>query len=185
MRTICDHVRAIIQRQMDGDAIAQRDAQSVEAHLAACAACRSFTHDLTRIVGLVERLPAVAAPPGMAVRVIEQATAPSPERRPQAWLWRMGHAWTLWAGVAGFAILLYQMGTRRGLSLLNLHKAISEWLSLIDLSNLGSLLQATSLLSWSVGVELLLGMSLLLVALFGIMAQAITRPPTLGAARRL
>ena len=62
---------------------------------------------------------------------------------------------------------------------------MAEWAALIDLNNLSSLLDATSLFAWSIGAGLLIGISLLTIAVFAIMAQAIGKPPALsGPARR-
>jgi hypothetical protein len=88
------------------------------------------------------------------------------------------------AGVVGVLVLLYQTIAVHGVSLLTLPRALSEWAGLIDLSRIDTLLQATSLFAWSVGAELLLGISLVILAVFAMMARVMARPPAIHMAAR-
>ncbi len=180
MKTTCSHVRAMVQRCLDGDVLVQDEQNVLDDHLATCAACRAFERDLDRIVGVIEHLPPAAFPAPLVARVMCQASAPRTARSAPGWPGQIVRLWAPLAGLAGLAMLIYQMIAVRGLSLLNLPGAFAEWLSMIDMSHLESLVQATSLFSWSVGVELLLGVSLVMVAVFAMAAQAMTKPPTMG-----
>ena len=185
MKTQCVRMQEVIQQRLDGDRLAQRDADILSAHLAMCSACRSFAGDLERVTGLVERLPVEPAPLGFVAQVMQQAPLRQAQRaRQPAWLERIGRSWAALAGLAGVLVLIYQTIAVHGVSLLNLPGAIGEWAALVDLTHLESLVQATSLFAWNVGAELLLGVCLVIVALFAIMAQAVARPPAVNLTTR-
>jgi len=177
----CERVREMIQVRLDGQALQQHERETLTSHLDACTACRAFARDLERAVSLVQRLPSEAAPPALVSQIMQRVPlsqrAPSTQTR---WLERVGASWAPLAGLAGVLLLTYQTAVARGMSLINLPRAIGEWAELIDLSNVESLLQATSLFAWSVSTELLLGLTLVIVAVFAMIAQAMARPPSLG-----
>ena len=185
MNTECNRVRDLIQRRLDGDRLAESEQAMLTTHLAGCDECRGFAVDLERITSLVEHLPLERAPRSFVASVMQHVPVRQVEPAAQAaWRGRIGQSWAPLAGLLGLLVLAYQTVAVHGLSLLNLPGAIAEWAALIDLTNLGSLLQATSLFAWSVGAELLLGVSLVIVAVFAMMAQVVARPPALGATVR-
>jgi predicted anti-sigma-YlaC factor YlaD len=180
----CVHMQEMIQRRLDGDRLAQQDEDRLAAHLVSCTTCRSFAHDLERVAGLVKRLPLEPAPRTLEDQVMQQvAVHHAPPNRLAAGLEWVGRSWAPLAGLAGTLVLIYQIIAVHGVSLLDLPSALAEWAALVDPTHLESLLQATSLLAWSVGAELLLGISLVIVAVFAVMAQAVARPPAIRGRR--
>jgi len=186
MNTTCAPARGLVQRRLDGDALVTREQEILAEHLAACPACRSFALDLERVVDIIEHLPAESAPPALVGSIMLRVPAAQSQAAVRSgWLERIGQrlprfigqSWALLAGLAGLLILIYQTVAVRGVSLLNLPGAFAEWVGLVDLSHLESLLQATSLFAGSVGAELLVGVSLVVVAIFAVMAQALAHPP--------
>jgi predicted anti-sigma-YlaC factor YlaD len=187
MNTECTTARDLIQRRCDGERLADLEQALLATHLAGCAACRGFAVDLERVTTLVERLPREQARRTFVAGVMQQVPIRPLEQARQregSWQGRIGRSWAPMAGLLGLLVLAYQTVAIHGLSLLNLPGAIAEWAALVDITHLDSLMQATSLFAWSVGAELLLGISLVIVAVFAMMAQAIARPPALHATVR-
>ena len=176
----CATVRDLLHRQLDGDPDLATLPADVAAHLVICAACRAFQSDLERISHLVQHLPPETAPASMTRRIMERL----PEHRPAGRLaWLRQHAAQAWAPVAGTAgvlILAYQVAVSRGVSLLNLPGAVAEWAGLVDLNDPATLVGATSAFGLSVEDALLVGVSLVLVAAFALLVQAMSRPPAVG-----
>ena len=178
MRSTCSSVRVLVERRLDGERLGESEERELGMHLPECAECRAFAADLRFILDIVERLPRQMAPQDLQVRIMEQI----PERTSApalriGWLQRLGWAWAPVAGMAGVLLLIYHTMIAPGVSLLTLPQAISEWAAMISMADLGSLVNATSLLSWSVGVEMFLALALVLVGVFGVMAHVLTRQP--------
>jgi predicted anti-sigma-YlaC factor YlaD len=180
MRAICSSVREFLQRRMDDEQLSQQQQHQLDAHLPDCAECRAFESDLMLILGIAKRLPRETAPQALVARVMEQIPAPQHAQATRtSWLQRVGWAWAPLAGVAGVLLLIYYSMAAHGVSLLNLPRALSEWAAMIDLADLGSVVNATSLLSWSVGAEMFLALALLFLGVFGVMAHVMSRRPAM------
>jgi len=178
MNTACAHAQDIIQRGLDGDPLSAAEQSALDAHLASCAACAHTARDLGLMAQLLERLPAPPAPAGLAARL---AQIPALEAKTATgWAARLGRAWAPLAGLAGVGLLAYQAWAATSLSLADMPAALAEWAGMIDLNHLESLAQATALLGASIGGELLAAFSLITIAVFGMMLQAIARPPAIG-----
>ena len=173
MNVTCADAQEMVQKQCDGEALPPDLEAALESHLAVCPACRAYGRDLSSIVNLIQRLPVERAPDGFVSAVMRQVAAPTP-------LARLGWLWAPTVGLAGLLLLVYQTLMRPGVSLLNLSAALAEWASLVDWSNLSSFVDAPSLFAWHVSSEFLVGASLLMIAVFGLMARAIARPPATG-----
>jgi hypothetical protein len=176
-------VQDMIQRRLDGELLEKRELDLVAEHLSTCASCRSFEHDIQRVVGVVESLPLEPAPRSFVAQVMYSVRLAQLDVAP-GWLVGLGRVWAPMAGLLGVLILVYHAVAAQGVSLLNLPNAVAEWAALIDLNNLSSLLDATSLFAWSIGAGLLIGISLLTIAVFAIMAQVIGKPPALSGPTR-
>jgi predicted anti-sigma-YlaC factor YlaD len=178
MKTAHAMMHDLMQRQLDGDQISDNEQRALSAHLATCSDCRSFQHDLGRIMGLVEEMPLVKAPDGFVGTVMAQIPAPEAQTGAMpAWLHRLVSAWAPALAVVGFLILMSHAFAMHGVTLLNLPAAIGEWAAMIDLTDLSSVSKAVSLFASNTAPEMLLGVSLVVVALFGMMVQALSKPP--------
>ena len=183
MRSMCSSARALIEQRLDGQQLREQDEHDLDTHLQQCALCRAFASDLTLILGIAERLPREAAPQSLLARVMVDIPASAPAQ-PAGWLQRLRWAWAPLAGLAGVLLLVYHTMSGRGVSLANLPRALSEWAAMINLADLGTVMNATSLFSWSVGAEMFLALALLLVGVFGIMAHVMSRQPATRLAAR-
>lgn len=185
MNSACAMMRDLVQRRLDRDGINTKEQRALAAHLATCSDCRTFEHDLQRVMGLVEELPIETAPGGFVGRVMAQMPAPdSGTTAPAVWLHRLVRVWAPGLALVGFLILLYHAFVTRGVSLLNLPAAIGEWARLIDLTDLSSVGSAVSLFASNTAPEMLFGVSLLVVAVFAMMVQALSKPPVTHLAAR-
>ena len=185
MNATCDQIRDLLQRRLDGDVLERSQSDAILAHLAECDDCRWFDRDMARMLSAVELLPVQRASPAFASQVMAALPARQGKLDPwPGWATRLGRVWAPLAAVAGLLILIYHAVVVHGVSLFTLGSAVSEWANQIDLSNLSSLMDATSSFAWSLDALFLLGISLMVVAIFAIMAQAIARPPVLTAATR-
>ena len=93
------------------------------------------------------------------------------------WLRRAGQAWAPAAAALALSILIYHAVALSGVSVLNLPGALRDWLAAVNLADLGTLTAATSLLAANIGAEFLAGVSLLALAVFAMMAQAMAHNP--------
>jgi len=182
MKTACATMHDLVQRRLDGEHISENEQDALSTHLVTCSDCRAFEHDLKRIMGLVDDMPVEKAPEGFVVRAMAQIPAPETQpARAAAWLHRLVRwpkaAWAPALALAGVLMLLYHAFATRGVSLLNLPAALGEWAGLIDLTNLSSVGQAVALFASNTAPEMLFGVSLLVVAVFAMMVQTLSKPP--------
>lgn len=185
MRMVCATVQGLIQRHLDGEVLDTREQGLVAAHLVTCADCRAFRQDVELIIGVVERLPVEPVPQGFVSSVMESIPAARGRvQSPPVWSDRLARLWAPIAALIGMAILLAQTASVHGVSLLNLPSAIVEWTEIVDWSNLESMISATSLLALSLDAGFLLGISLLVVAIFAMIVQILASSPSSGVAAR-
>jgi len=80
MNDLCSAIRGLLQDHLDGE-LAPPEAQRVQAHLAACAACRRLAAGYQRLFAALEQ-PAVPRPaPGLAQRVLQRVHVARQRRR--------------------------------------------------------------------------------------------------------
>lgn len=178
MKTACATMHDLVQRRLDGDDISENEQGALAAHLAACSDCRSFEHDLGRIMGIVEEMPIERSPDGFVGRVMVQIPAPEAQTSATAaWVHRLVRVWAPALALVGFLILMYHAFAMHGVTLLNLPAAIGEWAALIDLTDLSTVSNAVTLFASNTAPEMLFGVSLVVVAVFAMMVQALSKPP--------
>jgi predicted anti-sigma-YlaC factor YlaD len=180
MGSTCSSARHVVERGLDGEQLREAEKRELDAHLLQCAACRTYEADLRLIVGIAERLPREMAPQTLFARVMHEIPAAEsvPVQR-AGWLQRLGWLWAPLSCLAGVFLLIYRTLVTHGVSLLNLPRAIAEWAAMIDLADLGSVISATSSLSWSVEAEMVLALALLAVGIFGVMVHVMSRQPSM------
>ncbi len=79
----CNQYREWMSAELDGR-LDEQSARLLNAHLAACPACRQVKADLAKTVGLLRALPEIEPPPGLAAAV-RQRLAAAPLPAPLAW----------------------------------------------------------------------------------------------------
>ena len=81
----CKHIENHLLSYMDGRANAA-ERRDVEAHLAACAACRARVEEYRRLWHALDEAPAIEPSLGFDARLRQRVAA---EPRPRPWLWLM------------------------------------------------------------------------------------------------
>ncbi len=146
-----------LEGELDGP-----QAEELEAHVASCAACRSEMEGLKRSVSLVEALPSLSPPPGLAslvmARVLQREGILSPAAGSPL-------GWVLAAVLGGLgSVLLYGYLGEVGLPW---DPSVVEAVQPLGLDNLASLMVSLEV-GVVVGATLLfVGMAVLLVQLMG------------------
>lgn len=158
----CDKARWLINPFLEGELDGPRAAE-MEAHLASCTACRSELAGLRRSISLLEALPSLAPPPGLASRVMSRVVRREEARRPAA-ISPLG--WIVAAALSGLgALLLYGYLGEVGLPW---DPSVLDAVQPIGLDNLASLLA-------SLEVGVVVGATLLFAGMAGLLVQLIGR----------
>ncbi len=158
----CDKARCLFNPSLEGELDGPLAAQ-MEAHLASCAACRSEMEGLRHSISLMETLPSLIPPPGLASRVMACVL-----QRDEADNSVTGSplGWIVAAVLSGIgALLLYGYLGDGGLPW---DPSILDSVNPIGLDNLASLL-----VSLEVGV--VVGATLLFAGMTGLLVQLLGR----------
>jgi hypothetical protein len=100
----CAAAREAIHDLLDAEIVDARRTERLQAHLAACEACRELGSDLRSIQGTLRALPSLRLPDAVLEGVWKEADS---ARRPGA-----GSRWT-WLAAAAAVVLLAVVGVRR------------------------------------------------------------------------
>ena len=158
----CDRARQLLDPFIEGELGGLR-AGELEAHLGSCAPCSSQLRGLRQTVAMVEGLPSLSPPPGLAARIMARVLRSGPALAPA----KQGTlGWVLAAvfGALGALVLYLYLGEQGW----PWDAAVLEGSQPVGLEDLASLL---------VGVEVgvIIGVTLLFVALASLLVQLMGR----------
>ncbi len=157
----CEKARRLINPMLDGD-LDEQHRRDMEAHVASCPACRSELEGLRRSVRLLETLPVLSPPPGLASRVMARVLE---RNRAAAMAGSSPWGWIAAAILAGVgALLLYGYLGEVGLPW---EPSTLEAVQPIGLDSLASLMASLEVGVVVAATLLFAGMAGLLVPLMG------------------